>query len=175
MKNVRVRLDGADQAMKELKKLDERVRKKVLKKVARKVLKPVVKVYQRQITDGDEVFRVYRDGKIYAEIIPGQLRRSIGIKFPKRQNKNGFFASVGPRKSGAYRNPEKGGWYAAFMTFGWLGFRDGTKYNGQNYGFAEKAQKISERMTKMPFGTEFARLTKIEIAKLKTGQKIGLR
>ena len=61
------------------------------------------------------------------------------------------------------------------MTFGWLGFRDGTKYNGQNYGFAEKSQKISERMTKMPFGTEFARLTKIEIAKLKTGQKIGLR
>ena len=84
MSKVKIQMVGDKQLQKQLKRLDERVRKRVLKKTARKALKPVVRLYKSQITDSDEVFAVYRNGSVYAEIIPGQLRQSIGIKFPKQ-------------------------------------------------------------------------------------------
>lgn len=168
---------GDKEVRKQLKKLDERVRKKVLKSAARKALKPVVQIYKNQIEDSDEVFAVYRGGKVYAEIAPGQLRDSIGIKFPKQDKRvsDEIVASVGPRKKGTYANPEKGGWYAGFISFGWLRFKDGTSYRGDNYKWAERAIRIGERFATPRIKSAFTQYLKAEVKKLGFGQRIGLR
>ena len=83
MEKVKVKLEGVEETMKKLKKLDDRLKKRIIKKVGKKSLPPMVDSYQKNITDADEVFKVYREGKIVYEIMPGQLRRSVGIKSPK--------------------------------------------------------------------------------------------
>lgn len=176
MSKVRITMIGDERLKKQLKRLDERVRKKVLKKTARKALKPVVRVYKSQITDSDEVFAVYRNGSVYAEIIPGQLKKSVGIKFPKQEpGVDSIVASVGPRRTGAYRHPEKGGWFAGFIAFGWLRFRDGSRYNGQNFGWSRNAIRIGERVAKPRIRQAFTQYLREEIKKLGFTQKIGLR
>jgi len=176
MNNVTITMVGDKKLRKQLMRLDDRIRKRVLKKTARKALRPIVPIYKNQITDSDEVFAVYRNGKVYAEIIPGQLRQSIGVKFPKKApGVDSIVASVGPRKSGAYSHPEKGGWFAAFISFGWLEFRDGSKYNGRNYGWAYRAIKIGQRIAKPRIRTAFTQFLRIEIRKLGFTQKIGLK
>ena len=167
---------GDKEVRKQLRRLDDRVRQKVLKKAAKKGLKPVVRLYKSQITDSDEVFAVYRKGKLYAEIIPGQLKQSIAVKFPKQEpGVDGIVASVGPRKTGAYRHPEKGGWFAGFISFGWLRFRDGSKYNGQNYNWSANAIRIGERFATPKIKMAFSQYLNAEIKKLGFTQKIGLR
>ena len=167
---------GDKKLQKQLKRLDERVRKRVLKKTARKALKPVVRLYKSQITDSDEVFAVYRNGSVYAEIIPGQLRQSIGIKFPKQApGVDSIVASVGPRKTGAYRHPEKGGWFAGFISFGWLRFKDGTRYNGQNFNWSIRALETSKRFVLPLLGRTFEHNLKVQIKKLGFTQKMGMR
>ena len=110
MEKVKVKLECVDETMKKLKKLDDRLKKRIIKKVGRKSLPPMVDSYRKNIKDADEVFKVYREGKIVYEIMPGQLSRIVGIKSPKAlQSKNVIGLSFGPRRSGAYRNPEKGG------------------------------------------------------------------
>jgi hypothetical protein len=176
MEDVRVSIEGIDEVMKKLKKLDDRIKKKVLKSVARESLKPMVQSYKRNIKDADEVFKVYRNGKVYAEIIPGQLRRSVGIKFPKYLNSaNAFGASVGPRRSGSFKDPEKGGWYAGFINFGWLQVGAGKDYSGQNRGFAQKAQSGAKNKVRVRFVRTFGQKVKVELRKLKFGQRVGLR
>lgn len=171
-----VEMIGDKELVRQLKRLDERVRKKVLKKTARKALKPAVRIYKAQIQDSDEVFAVYRKGKVYAEIIPGQLKKSIGIKFPKKPpGVDSIVASVGPRKTGAYRHPEKGGWFAAFVSFGWLEFRDGSKYNGRNYNWSIRALETSKRFVLPLLGKTFTKYVGEEIKKLGFTQKIGLK
>ena len=176
MEKVRVKLEGADELMRKLKKLDDRVKKKVLKKVARESLKPMVRSYKSNITDADEVFKVYRNGKIYAEIQPGQLKRSIGVKFPKHLNRSNVFgASVGPRRSGAYKSPTKGGWYGGFINFGWLQVGGGEDYSGRNKGFAQRAQSGAKVKVRVKFMRTFKLNAEKEIKKLKFGQSFGLR
>lgn len=176
MSNVKVTMVGDKRVMRDLRKLDERVRKRVLKKAARKGLKPVVRLYKSQITDSDEVFAVYRNGSVYAEIIPGQLKQSIAVKFPKQEpGVDGIVASVGPRKTGAYRHPEKGGWFAGFISFGWLRFRDGSRYNGQNFNWSANAIRIGERFATPKIKTAFSQYLREEIKKLGFTQKIGLK
>ena len=77
MEKVRVRVEGVEEVMRKLKKLDDRITKKILKKVSRDALKPMVQSYKRNIKSADEVFKVYRNGKIYAEIQPGQLKEVL--------------------------------------------------------------------------------------------------
>ena len=138
MNNIKIQMVGDKELRKQLKRLEERTRKRVLKKAAKKGLKPVVRLYKSQITDSDEVFAVYRNGSVYAEIIPGQLKQSIAVKFPKQEpGVDSIVASVGPRKTGAYRHPEKGGWFAHFIEYGYL---NNGKYKGANVGFARKAR-----------------------------------
>ena len=175
MEKVKVRLEGVEETMKKLKKLDDRLKKRIIKKVGRKSLPPMVDSYRKNIKDADEVFKVYREGKIVYEIMPGQLRRSVGIKSPKAlQSKNVVGLSVGPRRSGAYRNPEKGGWYAGFINFGWLRI-GGKKYTGENRGFAQKAQSGAKMKVKVKFMRNFKTITQAEIKKLKFGQRLGMR
>ena len=176
MSKVKIQMIGDKKLQKQLKRLDERVRKRVLKKTARKALKPVVRLYKSQITDSDEVFAVYRNGSVYAEIIPGQLRQSIGIKFPKQApGVDSIVASVGPRKTGAYRHPEKGGWFAGFISFGWLRFKDGTRYNGQNFNWSIRALETSKRFVLPLLGRTFEHNLKVQIKKLGFTQKMGMR
>lgn len=169
-----VEMIGDKQLLRQLKRLDERTRKKVLKKTARKALKPAVRIYKAQIQDSDEVFAVYRGGRVYAEIIPGQLKRSIGIKFPRVQSDR-LVASVGPRKTGAYKHPEKGGWFAGFISFGWLRFKDGTRYNGQNFNWSIKALETSKRFVLPLLERTFEHNLRVEIKKLGFTQKMGMR
>ena len=176
MNNIKIQMIGDKKLQKQLKRLDERVRKRVLKKTARKALKPVVRVYKSQITDSDEVFAVYKKGKVYAEIIPGQLKQSVGIKFPKQEpGVDSIVASVGPRRTGAYRHPEKGGWFAGFLSFGMLQFRDGSKYRGQNFGWAKNAIRIGERVATPRIRQAFTQYLGAEIKKLGFTQKMGMR
>ncbi len=176
MSKVTIQMIGDKKLQKQLKQLDERVRKRVLKKTARKGLKPVVRVYKSQITDSDEVFAVYKKGKVYAEIIPGQLKQSVGIKFPKQEpGVDSIVASVGPRRTGAYRHPEKGGWFAGFLSFGMLQFRDGSKYRGQNFGWAKNAIRIGERVAAPRIRQAFTQFLGAEIKKLGFTQKMGMR
>ena len=176
MNNVRLTMVGDKRVMRDLKKLDERVRKKVLKKTAKKSLKPAVHIYKSMIQDSDEVFAVYRGVKVYAEIIPGQLKRSIAVKFPRQApGYDGIVASVGPRKTGAYRHPEKGGWFAGFISFGWLRFRDGSKYNGQNFNWSANAIRIGERFATPRIKSAFSNYLRDEIKKLGFSQKMGTR
>lgn len=171
-----VQMIGDKRVMRDLKKLDERVRKKVLKKTAKKSLKPAVHIYKSMIQDSDEVFAVYRGGKVYAEIIPGQLKRSIAVKFPRQApGYDGIVASVGPRKTGAYRHPEKGGWFAGFISFGWLRFRDGSKYNGQNFNWSIKALGYSKTYVLPLLERTFTSYLRDEIKKLGFSQKMGTR
>lgn len=176
MEKVTVSIEGIDEVMRKMKKLDDRIKKRIIRKAARTSLKPMVASYKRNIKDADEVFKVYRDGKIYAEILPGQLRRSVGIKTPKHLQKNDMVGfSVGPRRSGKYRDPEKGGWYAGFINFGWLQVGGGRDYTGNNKGFAQKAQNGAKNKVRVTFVRTFKSTVISEIKKLKFGQRFGLR
>ncbi len=87
---------------------------------------------------GGNVYGVYRNGGVYAEITKGQLRKSMGI-ITTRVNKGATFASlqVGPRVKRTFKDPEKGGWFAHFIEYGYL---NNGKYKGANVGFARKAR-----------------------------------
>jgi len=178
MEKVKVKLEGVEETMKKLKKLDDRLKKRIIKKVGKKSLPPMVDSYQRNIKDADSVFKVYRDGKIYTEIIPGQLRKSVAIKTPKHlQSRNVVGMSVGPRRSGkVYGEKDKGGWYAGMINFGWLRPWWGKdRYRGKNFGFAQKAMGAAKTKVKVKFVRVFKGETSKEIKKLKFGQRIGLK
>ena len=179
MEKVKASVEGVDEVMKKLKKLDDRLKKRILKKVGKKSLPPMVDSYQRNIKDADEVFKVYKKGKIVYEIQPGQLRESVGIKTPKHlQSRNVVGMSVGPRRSGRYRDPNKGGWYAGMINFGWLRVGGGQKdryKNPKNFGFAQKAMSAAKSKVNVSFVRNFRMITKAEIKKLKFGQRIGFR
>jgi hypothetical protein len=95
---------------------------------------------------------VYRNGGIYAEITKGQLKKSMGI-ITTRVNRGATFASlqVGPRVKRTFSDPEKGGWFAHFLEYGYL--RDG-QYSGPNKGFAKRARTRNSGGV----GNEFKRL-----------------
>lgn len=178
MEKVRVSVEGAEEVMKKLRKLDDRLKKRILKKVGRKSLPPMVESYKRNITDADEVFKVYRNGKIVYEIQPGQLRKSVAIKTPKHlQKKDVVGMSVGPRRTGAYKDAEKGGWYAGMINFGWLrvGGNQKKRYQGQNLNFAQKAMAAAKTRVNVRFVRVFRAETAREINKLKFGQRMGLK
>lgn len=180
MEKVKVSVEGTEEVMRKLKKLDGRIRKKILKRVAREALKPMVQSYKNNIKNSEETFIVYKEGRIYAKILPGQLKRSVGVKFPRRYNTRGnFYASVGPRRSGAFKDKNKGGWYAGFLNFGWLQVPDGSggksDYTGQNENFAQRSQRGAQNRVRLKFVKTFRVKAEAEIKKLNFGQRIGLK
>lgn len=131
-----------ERAFKELERLNDGVKTKDIRRIARASLKPMVKAYKDEAKKGKTpLFKVYRNGGVYAEIKKGTLTKSIGI-ITTKVRKGQSFASmyVGPRVKGAYSDPEKGGWFAHFLEYGYL--KDG-KYRGNLYGFAKRAQSSS--------------------------------
>lgn len=178
MGKQRVSVEGVEEVMKKLKKLDDRLKKRILKKVGKKSLPPMVESYKRNITDADEVFKVYRDGKIYTEIKPGTLKASVAIKTPKHlQSRNVVGMSVGPRRSGKnYGRANKGGWYAGMINFGWLRPWWGkSRYKGENLNFAQRAMAAAKGRVNVKFVRVFRQETAVEIKKLKFGQRIGFK
>lgn len=140
-----------ERAFKELEGLHDGVTTAQIRRIARASLKPMVKAYQSEIKSlpttsttkkgkkrTRSVFKVYRNGGIYAEISKGQLAKSMGV-ITSRVNKGQTFASlsVGPRVKGRFSDPEKGGWFAHFLEYGYLS--DG-RYKGANKGFASRAR-----------------------------------
>jgi len=126
------------QVVKDLEKIQQGLGTRYIAQMQRKSLGLAVKQMKAEIKDSKEVFRVYRNGGIYAEITPGTLRKSIGIGRSKTSNNrlfSGFW--VGPRVKGSFKDPEKGGWFAHFINYGYL--RDGS-YRGANKGFADRAK-----------------------------------
>ena len=152
-----------ERAFKELEGLHDGVTTAQIRRIARKALRPMVKAYRDEITDYKpnsnekrkkvrNSFVVWRNGGIYAEIEPKQLRRSIGV-ITSRVNKGQTFASlsVGPRVKRSFSDPEKGGWFAHFLEYGYLA---NGKYSGANKGFARRARTKNSAGV----GNEFKRL-----------------
>ena len=142
-----------ERAFKELENLHDGVTTAQIRRIARKSLKPMVKAYKDEITNiSSGTFKVYRNGGIYAEITKGQLKKSMGI-ITTRVNRGATFASlsVGPRVKRSFSDPEKGGWFAHFLEYGYL--KDG-QYKGPNKGFAKRARTKNSGGV----GNEFKRL-----------------
>ena len=129
-----------ERAFKELENLHDGVTTAQIRRIARVSLKPMVESYQDEITDLDGgSFKVYRNGGIYAEISKGQLAKSIGIITTKIRRGATFASlSVGPRVKRSFSDPEKGGWFAHFLEYGYL---NNGSYIGANKGFASRARK----------------------------------
>tara|TARA_R100001440_G_scaffold66677_1_gene87763 strand:+ start:223 stop:831 length:609 start_codon:yes stop_codon:yes gene_type:complete len=153
-----------ERAFKELEKLHDDVTTAQIRRIARASLKPMLKAYRDGITDFPSSsasekgrkkprnkFVVYRNGSVFAEITKGQLKKSMGI-ITTRVNKGDTFASlqVGPRVKRSFKDPEKGGWFAHFIEYGFL---NNGRYNGVNKGFASKAR--AQNMSGV--GNEFKR------------------
>jgi hypothetical protein len=140
----------------ELEKFGRKLDAKDIGKISRRALFVTRDAMKNNIKDfkGGE-FKVYRNGGLYAEITGGQLRNSIGIRQSKTRNSktaSGYW--VGPIVKGAFKDPEKGGWFAHFLNYGGLVGGNkrnggGTQYKGQNKGFADraKAETIAQVVT----------------------------
>lgn len=128
-----------ERAFKELDNLNDSVTTAQIRRIARKALRPMVKAYRDEAKiQGPKVFKVYRSGGVYAEIKSGTLAKSIGV-ITTRVNRGQTFASlsVGPRVKRSFSDPEKGGWFAHFLEYGYL--QNGS-YRGDGYGFARRAR-----------------------------------
>ena len=129
-----------ERAFAELENLHDGVTTAQIRRIARASLKPMVKQYRKEASspDGPDSFKVYRKGGVYAEIDSGTLAKSMGI-ITTRVNKGQTFASlsVGPRVKRTFSDPEKGGWFAHFLEYGYL---NGGRYRGALKGFASRAR-----------------------------------
>jgi hypothetical protein len=135
----------------ELEKFGNKLDANELGKIQRRALFVTRDAMKSNITDfkgenGRGEFKVYRNGGVYAEITAGQLQNSIGIRKSRTRNPKLTTAYwVGPIVKGAFKDPEKGGWFAHFLNYGGLiggNKRDGggTQYKGKNKGFADRAK-----------------------------------
>ena len=124
--------------VRELNKFANAIDARELGKMQRSAMKLTQDAMKAEIKDASETFKVYRNGGLYAEIKPGTLAKSIGIGKSKVNNARLFSAYwVGPRVKGAFKDPEKGGWFAHFINYGNI---SSGNYGGKNRGFAERAK-----------------------------------
>jgi hypothetical protein len=139
-----------ERAFKELKLVKDSVSTKDIRRIQRQSLKPMVKKFRDAIKDEQDV-TVYRNGGIYAEIPKGTLKKSIGIiTSPVRKKQTFSQLSVGARVKGKFSDPEKGGWFAHFVEYGFIN-SFGQYVKGGNYEFAEKAKKGGLSMVRNTF------------------------
>lgn len=130
-----------ERAFKELDTLANSVETKHIRSIQRASLKPMVQRYKDNIKSESAV-KVYRYGGVYAEIPKGTLKNSIGIiSTPVRKHHTFSSLSVGARVKGKYSDPEKGGWFAHFVEYGFVNKYGQYIKSSANYGFAERAQK----------------------------------
>ena len=145
-----------ERAFKELDLLANSVEAKDVRKIQRASLKPMVKRFKENITSHSEgSFKVFRNGGVYAEIPKGTLKKSIGIITHKLRRKSMFSTlSVGARVKGRYSDPEKGGWFAHFVEYGFVNSYGQYVKSDENFGFAEKAKKNGLALVRTTFKTK---------------------
>ena len=162
---------GVAETMAAMKGFDETLRLKVMKTAGRRAAAPMVQSYRDEITNfSGEKFIVYRNGSIYAEVRPGQLRDSIAPMFFRSKKRDMIITVIGPRVKGAFRDPNKGGWFAHFINYGYLS--DG-KYIGKNLGFAERAQQKAASSVNSEFKLVFFQEAQKYINRLVKNQAKG--
>jgi HK97 gp10 family phage protein len=165
-KNISIKVEGLEETLKRIRKVEESVRLKALRSAGKKAAKPMAEAMKGEIQDfkGDE-FIVYRGGKPYATITPGQLRESIGVMFFKSKNKDRVITIVGPRVKGKkWGDPNVGGWYAHFLNYGYL--LNGS-YTGENKGFADRAKAKAYARSASEFKMNLIQELNKYIAKMK--------
>lgn len=124
----------------QLRALSKDVQTKDVKRLQRISAKIATEQMRAEVTDlKSGTFQVFRNGEVYADIKPGQLRESIGeIKTTVREKKLFSAVAIGPRTKGEFANQNKGGWFAHFVEYGYL---NNGKYRGENFGFASRANQ----------------------------------
>lgn len=145
-----------ERAFKELDVLANSVETKDIRRIQRASLKPMVERYKNNITDHKKgSFKVFRNGGVYADIPKGTLENSIGIITHKLRRNSLFSAlSVGARVKGRFSDPEKGGWFAHFVEYGFVNSYGQYVKSDANFGFAEKAQKNGLALVRATFKTK---------------------
>tara|TARA_R100001369_G_C3291015_1_gene163894 strand:+ start:656 stop:1159 length:504 start_codon:yes stop_codon:yes gene_type:complete len=119
---ITAKVEGGYLATKSFKNIikDVNDRKTMVKEVllpAAKIVKKVM-IGMAPILTGASSFNVYRDGKVYVKIKPGQLKKSISY-FHTPSTREAGAINIGPRyKSGVWKKPEKGGWFMHMVQFG---------------------------------------------------------
>lgn len=168
---VSLSIEGVEEVLKNIQKFDEALRMRVMRTAGRRAAKPMVQSYQDEIKNlSDAPFTVYRSGSVYAEVRPGQLRDSIAAMFFKSKKRDMMVTVIGPRVKGAFRNPNKGGWYAHFINYGYLS--DG-KYRGENLGFADRARMKASAAVNNEFKLAFFQEAKKYLDRLRSrGYKV---
>ena len=138
-------IDGAEmnrefsRVLNELSKYAHAIDARDLGALQRKAMRLTRDAMKNEIENADQTIKVYRNGGLYAEIQPGTLAKSIGIGKSKLQGPAKLFSAywVGPRVKGAFKDPEKGGWFAHFINYGNI---KAGRYAGSNRGFADRAK-----------------------------------
>lgn len=148
-------IDGAElnrefsRVIHELNKFGKSIDARELGKMQRAAMRLTRDAMRDEVENADQVIKVYRNGGLYAEIQPGTLARSIGIGQAKVGNARLFSAYwVGPRVKGAFKDPEKGGWFAHFINYG--NIKSG-RYGGSNLGFADRAKARTMQLVTAKF------------------------
>lgn len=161
---VRIEVEGLEEAIRKMKKLDDVTRRRVMRKAGKKAAKPMIQAFKESVDDlMEDEFIVYRDGAVYARVQPGQLRKSMDVMFFWSRARDMWITAIGPRVKGAFKDPEKGGWYAHFINYGYL---NNGRYQGHNIGFAERAKAKAYPYTVDTFKREFFKFAAVEINKL---------
>jgi hypothetical protein len=150
----RVEVEGLDQALKKMKMLDENIRKRIMRTAGKYAARPMLDSYRSEIYDmqQDEFNVYYKSGGIYATITPGQLRKSMGIMQFYSKARDMMITVVGPQVKRSFSDPEKGGWFAHFINYGYL--LNG-QYRGHNIGFADRARDRAQAATAAEFKQRF--------------------
>lgn len=163
---VHIEVEGLEEVIRKMKKLEDVTRRKIMREAGRVAAKPMVQAYKESIDDlMEDEFVVYRDGAIYARIQPGQLRKSMDVMFFWSRKRDMWITAIGPKVKGRFADPNKGGWYAHFINYGYL--NDG-KYAGHNIGFADRAKRKALPYTIRSFKANFFKQAAKEIQKLST-------
>lgn len=163
-------IDGAElnrefsRVLHELSQYAHAIDARDLGKLQRDAMRLTRDAMKSEIDNADQVIKVYRNGGLYAEIQPGTLAKSIGIGKGKTNNARLFSAYwVGPRVKGAFKDPEKGGWFAHFINYG--NIKSG-KYAGSNRGFADRAKARTMELVKAKFTMDAKKYLETEFNKV---------
>lgn len=150
---VTIEIEGLEQAIKKMRSLDDVMRRRVMRVAGKKAAKPMIQSFKQNVDDlMEDEFVVYRDGSIFARIQPGQLRKSMDVMFFWSRARDMWITAIGPKVKGRFKDPERGGWYAHFVNYGYL---NNGSYKGHNIGFADRAKSQAYQYTAHEFKSEF--------------------
>jgi|GEM_PF-2300829 len=121
MSSFRVEVEGIDILIERIKQLDnDKNKQRGIQAVLRQSLRSTlvaaqskVPVNKRKASSSLNRYRRQEGGKRLTSVMPGRLKRSLGIMTARTKNNPTVF--VGARVKGAFRNYDKSGFYAAWV------------------------------------------------------------